>query len=45
MVILLVPSYIGQEERIFNYFRVVVAIFIEIGQDLAHLAHSKNILD
>jgi hypothetical protein len=45
MLFLRMHSYIGQEERIFNYFRVVVPIFIEIAQDLAHLAHSKNILD
>jgi hypothetical protein len=42
MVFLLIHSYIGQEERIFNISHVV-AIFKRKEQDLALLAHSKNI--
>jgi|LakMenE18May11ns_1017448.scaffolds.fasta_scaffold5195910_1 hypothetical protein len=40
MVFKLIPSYLGEKERILNFFRL--KIFTEIGQDLAKLAHFEN---
>ncbi len=41
MVFSLIASYLGKKERILNFFHVVL-IFIELGQDLIHLAHKDN---
>jgi hypothetical protein len=41
MVFSLIASYLGQKERILDFFNVVL-IFTELGQDLIHLAHKEN---
>jgi hypothetical protein len=41
MVFLFNLLYLGQDERILNFFNFV-SIVTDIGGDLAHLAHEEN---
>jgi hypothetical protein len=41
MVFSLIASYLGEKERMGNFFHVVL-IYPGLGQDLTHLAHKEN---